>query len=137
MGRKGSAIASTSEALHLVFKGDGQEYAKLTKALENGHCEVMFNDGETQFKLIRGRDGKKDVFNTGDIVLVDNCDVILKYSTGEARKLKERGEHTFDLPDEEEEGEGNGKLEDDEDDIDEDDEDDGSEKGVGIDDLDE
>ncbi len=83
----------------LVFKEDGQEYAKVTKMLGNGHVECVCFDGEIRIGHIRGKMRKKVWINGGDIILVglrdyqDNkCDIILKYTADEARNLKTYGE---------------------------------------------
>ncbi|GAA6015265.1 hypothetical protein JCM8202_002405 [Rhodotorula sphaerocarpa] len=83
----------------LVFKEEGQEYAQVIKMLGNGRIEAMCFDGEKRLGHIRGKMRKKVWINQGDIVLLslrdfqDNkADVIQKYSSDEARKLKQYGE---------------------------------------------
>ncbi|KAG0228451.1 Translation initiation factor 1A [Actinomortierella wolfii] len=87
------------EKRELVFKEDGQEYAQVTKMLGNGRVETMCFDGEKRLAHIRGKMRKKVWINQGDIILIslrdfqdDKADVILKYSTEEARNLKAYGE---------------------------------------------
>jgi len=83
----------------LVFKEDGQEYAQVTKMLGNGRLEAMCFDGVKRLCHIRGKLRKKVWINQSDIVLVGlrdyqdaKADVILKYSSDEARNLKSYGE---------------------------------------------
>jgi len=83
----------------LVFKEDGQEYAQVTKMLGNGRLEAMCFDGVKRLCHIRGKLRKKVWINQSDIVLIGlrdyqdpKADVILKYSTDEARNLKSYGE---------------------------------------------
>ncbi|KAL7418139.1 hypothetical protein BDY24DRAFT_374206 [Mrakia frigida] len=86
----------------LVFKEDGQEYAQVQKMLGNGKVEVQCFDGEKRVAHIRGKMRKKVWINQGDIILIslrdfqdDKADVIVKYTSEEARNLKTYGE----LPD--------------------------------------
>jgi len=83
----------------LVFKEDGQEYAQVTKMLGNGRLEAMCFDGVKRLCHIRGKLRKKVWINQSDIVLIGlrdyqdaKADVILKYSSDEARNLKSYGE---------------------------------------------
>ncbi|KAG0658512.1 Translation initiation factor 1A [Rhodotorula mucilaginosa] len=88
----------------LVFKEEGQEYAQVIKMLGNGRVEAMCFDGEKRLGHIRGKMRKKAShwcvwINQGDIVLLSlrdfqdgKADVIQKYSSDEARKLKQYGE---------------------------------------------
>ncbi|TNY21303.1 nucleic acid-binding protein [Rhodotorula diobovata] len=123
----------------LVFKEEGQEYAQVLKMLGNGRVEAMCFDGEKRLAHIRGKMRKKVWINQGDIVLLslrdfqdDKADVIQKYSSDEARKLKQYGE----LPETakinegptEEDGEGLDVVEFDEVSADEDDDDDDERK---------
>lgn len=71
----------------------------MIKMLGNGRIEAMCFDGEKRLGHIRGKMRKKVWINQGDIVLLslrdfqDNkADVIQKYSSDEARKLKQYGE---------------------------------------------
>ncbi|CAG8597961.1 8478_t:CDS:2 [Ambispora gerdemannii] len=83
-----------SEKRELIFKEDGQEYAQVVKMLGNGRLEAQCFDGEKRLAHIRGKLRKK-----GDIILISlrdyqdaKADVILKYTTEEARNLKAYGE---------------------------------------------
>ena len=70
--------------------------------LGSGRLEVQCFDGVKRIAHIRGNMRKKVWINSGDIILLsirdfqpDKADVILKYTTDEARSLKSHGE----LPD--------------------------------------
>merc|ERR1712227_492243 len=83
----------------LVFREDGQEYAQVTKMLGNGRLEAMCFDGTQRLCHIRGKMRKKVWVGQSDIILVSlrdyqdaKADVILKYSSDEARNLKSYGE---------------------------------------------
>lgn len=74
----------------------------MTKMLGSGRLEVQCFDGVKRIAHIRGNMRKKVWINSGDIILLsirdfqpDKADVILKYTTDEARSLKSHGE----LPD--------------------------------------
>jgi len=91
-----------TERRELVFKEDGQEYAQVLKMLGNGRLEAFCFDGTKRLCHIRGKLRKKVWINTGDIILLGlrdyqdaKADVILKYTSDEARNLKAYGE----LPD--------------------------------------
>ncbi|CAA7016079.1 unnamed protein product [Microthlaspi erraticum] len=79
----------------LVFKEDGQEYAHVVRMLGNGRCEAKCIDGVTRLCHIRGKMHKKVWIANGDVILVglrdfqdEKADVILKYTSDEARLLK-------------------------------------------------
>lgn len=70
--------------------------------LGNGRLEGHCFDGQTRLCHIRGKMRKKVWVNQGDIILIGlrdyqdaKADVILKYTSDEARRLKSQGE----LPD--------------------------------------
>eukprot|EP00800_Vazella_pourtalesii_P016224 TRINITY_DN459_c0_g1_i1.p1 TRINITY_DN459_c0_g1~~TRINITY_DN459_c0_g1_i1.p1 ORF type:complete len:145 (-),score=43.00 TRINITY_DN459_c0_g1_i1:200-634(-) len=90
------------EKRELVFKEDGQEYGQVVKMLGTGHVEALCFDGVTRVCHIRGKMRKKVWINQSDIILIGlrdyqdgKGDVILKYTSDEARNLKAYGE----LPD--------------------------------------
>merc|ERR1712137_765524 len=92
----------TGEKKELIFKEDGQEYGQVARMLGNGRCEVQCCDGTKRLCHIRGKMRKKVWVNQGDIVLVslrdfqdEKGDIIVKYTSEEARNLKTYGE----LPD--------------------------------------
>ncbi|KAG8917418.1 Translation initiation factor 1A [Tulasnella sp. 417] len=67
--------------------------------LGNGRIETQGFDGEKRIAQIRGKMRKKVWINQGDIVLLslrdfqdDKADVIVKYTSDEARNLKAYGE---------------------------------------------
>uniref|UniRef100_A0A1I7RI91 Eukaryotic translation initiation factor 4C n=1 Tax=Bursaphelenchus xylophilus TaxID=6326 RepID=A0A1I7RI91_BURXY len=79
--------------------GDDQAYAQVTKMLGNGRLTAQCFDGKERLCHIRGKLRKKVWINTGDIILVglrgyqeSKADVILKYTTDEARILKNEGQ---------------------------------------------
>ncbi|KAK0530301.1 Translation initiation factor 1A [Tilletia horrida] len=88
-----------NEKRELVFKEEGQEYAQVIKMLGNGRLEAQCFDGEKRLAHIRGKLRKKVWIGQGDIILLslrdfqdDKADVIQKYSSDEARSLKQYGE---------------------------------------------
>lgn len=96
-GKKHKRGKGTEEGLkrELIFKEDGQEYGQVLKMLGNGRCEVICCDGTKRLCIIRGKMRKKVWVLQGDIVLVslrefqdEKGDIILKYTTEEARNLK-------------------------------------------------
>merc|ERR1712110_217620 len=103
MGKaKRSKRDATTVKKELEFKEDGQEYGQVTRMLGNGRCEVACFDGVKRLCHIRGKMRKKVWVNQGDIVLVslrdfqdEKGDIIVKYTSEEARNLKTYGE----LPD--------------------------------------
>jgi len=79
--------------------GDEQAYAQVIKMLGNGRLTAQCFDGKERLCHIRGKLRKKVWINTGDIILVGlrgyqegKADVILKYTTDEARILKNDGQ---------------------------------------------
>ncbi|CAK7902027.1 eukaryotic translation initiation factor 1A [[Candida] anglica] len=83
----------------LIYKEDGQEYAQITKMLGNGRIEVACFDSIKRMGHIRGKLRKKVWMGQGDIILVslrdfqdEQCDVVHKYNSDEARTLKNVGE---------------------------------------------
>lgn len=83
----------------LIYRDEGQEYGQVTKMLGNGRIEVSCFDGIKRMGHIRGKLRKKVWMSQGDIILVslrdfqeDQCDVVHKYNSEEARTLKNMGE---------------------------------------------
>jgi len=100
--RRRGKNAGEEEKRDLTLKEEGQEYAQVIRMLGNGRLEGNCFDGSTRLCHIRGKMRKKVWVNQGDIILVGlrdfqdgKADVILKYSSDEARRLKTMGE----LPD--------------------------------------
>ncbi|KAH3671360.1 hypothetical protein WICMUC_004657 [Wickerhamomyces mucosus] len=90
---------SENQKRELIYKDEGQEYAQITKMLGNGRVEAQCFDGIKRMAHIRGKLRKKVWMGQGDIILVslrdfqdDQCDVIQKYNSDEARALKSQGE---------------------------------------------
>lgn len=90
----------TQEKKSIVFKENGQEYAKVIKKLGNGFLSVTCYSGSNMINRrahIRGTLRKRNWINPGDIVLInireyqpDTCDIVLKYSEDEIRILRMR-----------------------------------------------
>lgn len=92
----------TVEKRELMLKEEGQEYAQVLRMLGNGRLEAQCFDGKKRMAHIRGKLRKRVWVNQGDIILIglrdfqdEKADVILKYNSDEARKLKSMGQ----LPD--------------------------------------
>lgn len=91
--KMGKKIAET--ARELEFKNEGEEYAQIIRLVGDSRLDVQCADGVKRVAHIRGTMRKKVFMNMGDIVLVairefepEKCDVILKYTEDEVRKLK-------------------------------------------------
>jgi len=98
----------------LILKEEGQEYAFVSKMLGNGRLSASCMDGKDRLCHIRGKMRKKQWVNQGDVILIglrdfqdEKADVIHKYSSEEARKLRANGA----LPESMVEGGGKGNLE--------------------------
>lgn len=90
----------------LQIKTDGQVYAKVLKNLGNCRLELECYDGIKRLGHIRGSMKNKVWISVGDIVLIstrdfqdDKCDVILKYTSEEVRKLINYGDLTNNAAD--------------------------------------
>ena len=88
----------------IVFKEDGMEYAKVIKKLGGSFVEVFCFDNETRLAHIRGKMRKKVWLNVDDYVLISlrdfedrKCDIVLKYSEEEAKRLIAYGEIQKDI----------------------------------------
>ena len=98
--RKGKGVSQFKR--ELIFKGDGQEYGQIIKSVGNGFMEIMCfsSTGNIPRRAhIRGSMRKRVWMAPGDIVLVSirdfedkTCDIVLKYTSDEARILKNRKE---------------------------------------------
>jgi translation initiation factor 1A len=107
-GKRAKKMKNHSEVRDetLVTKEEGQEYARVTKVL--GSCRFMLDcyDGKTRIGLMRGKNTRgaakrNNLTHHDDIVLIalrdyekDKCDIILKYSYDQVKKLVKQG----DLP---------------------------------------
>lgn len=85
----------------LVYKDDGQEYARVIKMLGNSRCELQCMDGIKRLGNIRGNMKHKVWIKLSDHVLVGlrdfqdgKCDIIHKYTQEEVRSLQCYGEMT-------------------------------------------
>jgi translation initiation factor 1A len=83
----------------LCYKEEMQDYAQVLRLLGDSRLEVQCMDGVKRMAHIRGTMRKKIWIAMGDVVLValreyeaDKCDIILKYTEDEVRKLKSLGE---------------------------------------------
>jgi len=97
--KRGKNVNVDEEKRELVIKEEGQEYAQVIRMLGNGRLEAQCFDGKTRLCHIRGNMRKKVWVTPGDIVLIGlrefqdaKADVILKYSSDEARRLKQAGQ---------------------------------------------
>ena len=98
--RKGKTILSGPK--DLTYKSIGEEYAQITKSLGNGYMEVICFTSEGKIPKrahIRGSMRKKVWLSIGDIVLISErgyedktCDILLKYTSDQAKILRNRGE---------------------------------------------
>jgi translation initiation factor 1A len=83
----------------LVYKDEMQEYAQVIRLLGDSRLELQCMDSVKRMGHIRGNLKKKAWMAMGDVVLVslreyelDKCDIILKYTEDEVRKLKQAKE---------------------------------------------
>ncbi|EGW32708.1 uncharacterized protein SPAPADRAFT_136718 [Spathaspora passalidarum NRRL Y-27907] len=90
---------NSGQKRELILVEEGQAYGQITKMLGNGRIEVSCFDGNKRMGHIRGKLRKKVWMGQGDIILVslrdfqdDQCDVVHKYNSDEARTLKNMGE---------------------------------------------
>jgi translation initiation factor 1A len=79
----------------LLFKTEMQEYGQILRLLGDSRLEIQCIDGVKRTGHIRGKIKKKIWMTTGDVVLValrehekEKCDVLIKYTEDEVRKLK-------------------------------------------------
>lgn len=83
----------------LEFKGNLEEYAKVTAMLGDRRIMVTLIDGSESIAVIPGRFRKRCWMSVGDIVLISyrefqdsKLDVIHKYNSDEVRKLVQMDE---------------------------------------------
>ena len=107
--KKGKKLGN--EPRELAFKEDGQDYGQNVRLLGDCRLEILCTDGIKRDGHIRGTMRKKVFINMGDVVLVsirehepEKCDILLKYTEDEVRKLKKTGEipEHFKIPETEE-----------------------------------
>jgi translation initiation factor 1A len=96
--RKGKNKTEEVAKRELLIKENGQEYGQVTKILGNCRIEIYCFDGQNRMGHIRGNFRKKIWISRGDIVLIGlrdyqdtKCDIIHKYTSDEARRLKNNG----------------------------------------------
>lgn len=89
----------SDEKREIQLKEDEQEYGQVTKICGNCYFEVQGFDGVSRMCHARGKMRKKVWINLGDIVLFGlrdfqdgKADIIFRYTSDEARKLKTMGE---------------------------------------------
>lgn len=99
--KAGAAVVLDKE---LVLKEEGQDYAQIVKNMGSNMQVQCIGDGKIRDGHIRGKLRGKVKMYAGDTVLVGmrsfeiadkKCDIILKYSDAQAKRLKILGE----LPD--------------------------------------
>merc|ERR1712151_227049 len=83
----------------LQFAEEMQNYGQVLRLLGDARLEIQCTDGMKRVGHIRGTMRKKIWIAMGDVVLVtkrefedDKCDIILKYTEEEVRKLKSLNE---------------------------------------------
>ena len=96
--RKGGKKKNFDER-ELQFAGEMQNYGQILRLLGDSRLEIQCTDGLKRMGHIRGTMRKKVWMTMGDLVLVsrrefedDKCDIILKYTEEEVRKLKSLNE---------------------------------------------
>lgn len=94
--RKKSSKTTSSD---LVYKDDGQEYARIIRLLGGPNLEIICEDGIKRMGVIRGNMRNKIWVSIGDYLLVslrefqdEKCDVLLRYTPENVRALKSYGE---------------------------------------------
>jgi translation initiation factor 1A len=110
--KKGKKMVQNDRELQ--FKEEMQEYGQTVRLLGDSRLEIQCLDGAKRMGHIRGTMRRRVWIAQGDVVLValrehekDKCDVILKYTEDEVRKLKQAGEipESIKLPEKEKEKE--------------------------------
>ena len=89
----------TEQKRELVLKEDGQEYAQITKNCGNCMFDAHCFDGVERLCHVRGKMRKRVWMGVGDIILISlrdfqdgKADIIQKYTSEEARRLKTMGQ---------------------------------------------
>lgn len=87
------------EERELQFADELQGYGQVLRLLGDSRLEIQCTDGVKRMGHIRGTMRKKIWIAMGDVVLIakreyedDKCDIILKYTEEEVRKLKQLNE---------------------------------------------
>jgi translation initiation factor 1A len=95
-GKKTKKCKNTvSTKRELIYKSDGEEYAKVIKMLGDSRVSVLCCDNVTRLATIRGSMKKRVWINVGDTLLVslrdyqdEKADVLHKYNPDEVKALK-------------------------------------------------
>ena len=97
--RKGGKKNNAFDERELQFAEEMQNYGQVLRLLGDSRLEIQCTDGMKRIGHIRGTMRKKIWIAMGDVVLVsrreyedDKCDIILKYTEEEVRKLKSLNE---------------------------------------------
>lgn len=97
--RKSKSTGTGLFRRELLLKEDGQEYARVTKILGNGHVECACFDNVVRLGNIRGKMRRRVWIVLDDIVLCGlrdyqdgKVDIIHKYNPEEIRNLRSIGE---------------------------------------------
>lgn len=92
--KKPSHISNESENKQVVYKGDMQQYGKITKLLGDRRVMMVAPDTSEVQGHIQGKFRKRVWFSVGDVVLFSRrdfqeskVDIIHKYSENDAKKL--------------------------------------------------
>ena len=79
----------------MIFKEEGEEYAKVDKLLGNGRLNALIQDGTSILCIIPGRLKKKKWIRIGDIILInirdyqkDKADVLHCYTDSQVMTLR-------------------------------------------------
>ena len=90
----------------LVYKEEGQEYARVLKRLGGPNLRVLCEDGIERMGIIRGSMRNKVWVKVDNYILVslrdfqdEKCDVLQKYTDEHVRALKTAGEINDNEPD--------------------------------------
>lgn len=96
--KKSGKAKIQGEARQLTYKEEGQDYARILKALGACNFSLQCEDGKDRIGHVRGAMRKKVFVNPGDIVLISirefqdgKCDIFHKFTETEAKKLKKDG----------------------------------------------
>ena len=97
--KRGQRTKAEDNGGQLEYKGPDQEYALVTAVLGDRRFRVKCSDGINRIAHARGNMRKRVWIMAADVVLIalreyqdDKCDIILKYTSDEVRKLQNRDE---------------------------------------------
>ena len=93
-GKRVIAAAGEAQKRAIVYKGDMEEYAQVSRMLGDRRILAMMPDKSEILAIIPGRFRKRCWFKVGDVIIVSyrefeqsKLDVIHKYNDDETRKL--------------------------------------------------